>query len=165
MEQAQVICTDKTYVMKLNTTKRSIKAQPLSHQEFDGNWQAIEDIINSNLPKNIYQIVQVSPTRVFEDGETIVTFNCKINVIEAIAILPIVKVWATMNNKLIGAGEFTESLETNQFPITNHAVMESWFEGNVDTTESEWPWPITIYVEDEQGNYAAPLSFIPTFEE
>lgn len=148
--------------MILNTIKRNVKAKSLTHEEFDGNWDKIETVINAQTKRERYQMTDINTTY-YEEGEnTACEVRITLKVLEDLIKIPLLKVLVTVNGKVRKFKNKTNVFRGAQFPIPSNTILTNDVDISWMISEDDWPMEVKIFIEDDEGHYYNTYTFMQT---
>lgn len=141
----------------VNTIKRSAKGKSLTHDEFDGNWTAIENHLNAHSPRQRYEISagDIGPA----DDSIFILIS--VNVLEPVSILPTLKWWVVEGGTIVACNINDEVFLEESFPILGGTTLTKKVRVEIPVEIGGRLPTVQIFFEDSEGHSANNLIIPP----
>ena len=147
--------------MPLNLKTFAVDGE-LTYDDLDGNWGAIQDAFNNSalIPVKLYKLDKFTAVNTCEpDGSNNLQLHGNIQFLNNSSLFPHLKLFVTLNGNIVSINDLTSSLNGMAYPFVTNAEG-----GDIDLTvniaEGAYPATVALYLIDQQGNFAQPVSLV-----
>lgn len=144
----------------INLVTRAGKGSELDWNDFDNNWGNIQNAVNALGGQQLYNLQAVASVNQCQvDHSNKLLINGSIRLLKAPPVNPCIKHVITVNGVIANANQYNDYYVGAAYPLADNAISTG-FEEEITLHHADYPATVKVYLHDEQGNYAAPVTIL-----